>query len=39
MVPGTSLISFASVVTYEQVVTCDNLNNQIVKLLMFLVQD
>ena len=31
------LISFASVVTYEQVVTYDNLNNQIIKLLMFLI--
>ena len=30
------LISFVSVVIYEQVVTCDNLNNQIIKVLMFL---
>jgi len=31
------LISFASVVTYEQVETCDNLNSQIIKVLMFLI--
>ena len=31
------LISFASVVTYEQVVTCDNLINKIIKVLMFLI--